>query len=61
MKYKIDKILEFDDLFPNEELDINTILRKYSKEKIVRIVNCLGMNFGNAYIPDPHSTFFSEV
>lgn len=61
MKYKIDKILEFDDLFPNEELDINTILRKYSKEKIVRIVNCLGMNFGNAYIPDSQSTFFSEV
>lgn len=61
MKYKIDKILEFDDLFPNEEFEVNTILRKYSKEKIVRIVNCLGMNFGNAYIPDPMNTFFTEV
>lgn len=61
MKFEIQKILEFNDLFPNEEIEIISILTKYSKEKIVRVANCLGMNYGNAFIPDAQNTFFSEV
>lgn len=61
MKFEIQKILEFNDLFPNEEIDIISTLTKYSKERIVKLVNCLGMNYGNAFIPDAQSTFFSEV
>ena len=61
MKLEIQKILEFNDLFPNEKIDVISILKKYSKEKVVRIVNCLGMNYWNAFIPDTQSTFFSSI
>ncbi|MBO4851652.1 MAG: hypothetical protein J5529_12250 [Prevotella sp.] len=61
MELIIEKILEYQDIFPNDVLNVEVILRKYSREKIVKTVNCLSMNYGNAYIPDENNTFFSEI
>jgi len=53
MDIKIEKILEFHDIFP-ETKDFNEIetLKKYNREKIIRCCNVLGNNYGIAYIPD---------
>jgi len=61
MDIKIEKILEFHDIFP-ETKDFNEIetLKKYNREKIIRCCNVLGNNYGIAYIPDAKSTFFSN-
>ena len=63
MEYTIQKILEFHDLFPKEkDLDVRTILKKYSREYIVRCCHVLCNNYSNAaFIPDDNNTFFSEV
>ena len=63
MVYTIQKILEFHDLFPKEkDLDVRTILKKYSREYIVRCCHVLCNNYSNsAFIPDNNNTFFSEV
>lgn len=59
MQIEIQKILEYRDIFPNEALlDIDCILKKYNRDLLIRIVNALGMNYGNAYMPD--TTLFSE-
>lgn len=58
----IEKILEFHDLFPKEkELNITTVLKKYSREYLVRSGHVLSNNFGVAFIPDPDNTFFSDI
>ena len=63
MKYTVQKILEFHDLFPKErDLDVRTLLKKYSREYIVLCCHILCNNYSNAaYIPDNNNTFFSEV
>lgn len=62
MQYNVEKILEFKDVFPDEKKpDIIKVLKQYNREKLVRVVNVLGMNYGNAWIPDAKSTFFSEA
>lgn len=63
MEYIVQKILEFHDLFPKEkDLDVRIILKKYSREYIVRCCHVLCNNFSNAaFIPDVNNTFFSEV
>lgn len=63
MELIVQKILEFHDLFPKEkELDVRTILKKYSREYIVRCCHVLCNNYSNAaFIPDNNNTFFSEV
>lgn len=62
MNISIKKILEFRDLFPNEKnFNLKEVLCKYNRDKIVRIVNCLGINYGNAYMPDPANPFFSDI
>lgn len=63
MEYTIQKILEFHDLFPKEkDLDVRTILKKYSREYIVRCCHVLCNNYSNAaFIPDKNISFFSEV
>ena len=63
MEYTIHKILEFHDLFLEEnDLDVRTILMKYSREYIVRSCHVLCNNYGNAaFIPDTNNTFFSDV
>ena len=49
MEYTIQKILEFHDLFLEEnDLDVRTILMKYSREYIVRSCHVLCNNYGNA-------------
>lgn len=60
MEISIIKILEYRDLFPNEtKLDVPAILRRFSRERLIRAINVLGMNYGNAYMPD--TTFFTEI
>lgn len=63
MEYTIQKILEFHDLFLEEnDLDVRTILMKYSREDIVRSCHVLCNNYGNAaFIPDTNNTFFSDA
>ncbi|QFQ12195.1 hypothetical protein C7Y71_003690 [Pseudoprevotella muciniphila] len=63
MELIVQKILEFHDLFPKEkELDVRTILKKYSREYIVRCCHVLCNNYSNAaFIPDNNNTFFSEA
>lgn len=61
MNITIEKILEFHDLFPEEkEIDICSVLKKYSKKKLVLSSNVLSHNYGRAYIPDKNNTFFSS-
>ncbi len=58
----IEKILEFHDLFTKQkELNITTVLKKYSREYLVRSGHVLSNNFGVAFIPDPDNTFFSDI
>lgn len=59
MNIIIEKILEFHDLFPEEkELDVFSVLKKYSKKYLVLSSNILSHNYGKAYIPDKNNTFF---
>ena len=61
MNITIEKILEFHDLFPEEkEIDISSVLKKYSKKYLVLSSNILSHNYGRAYIPDKNNTFFSS-
>lgn len=61
MNITIEKILEFHDLFPEEkEIDISSVLKKYSKKYLVLSSNVLSHNYGRAYIPDKNNTFFSS-
>lgn len=54
------KILEYHDIFPEKgDVNIKAILRKYNREKLIRIVNVLGLSYGDAFMPD--TTFFSEI
>lgn len=64
MTLKIETILEFSTFFPEKnfaEFQIDTILKKYSREMLIKAINILSKNYGNAYIPDPHKSFFSSV
>ncbi|WP_311354569.1 hypothetical protein [Alloprevotella tannerae] len=61
MNITIEKILEFHDLFPEEkEIDISSVLKKYSKKYLLLSSNVLSHNYGRAYIPDKNNTFFSS-
>lgn len=57
------KILEFHDLFPEEnDLDERVLLTKYNREYIVRCCHVLCNNYGNAaFIPDTKNTFFQML
>lgn len=58
--FKIEKVLEYNDIFPDKEnIDIMAILKKYNREKLIRVVNVLSLSYGNAFMPD--TTFFSEI
>lgn len=57
----IEKILEYDDLFHGEDFDIEATLCKYSRELIIRLVNCLGLTYEKAYLPDANNPFFSSI
>lgn len=58
--FKIVKVLEYNDIFPDKEkVDIMAILKKYNREKLIRVVNVLSLSYGNAFMPD--TTFFSEI
>ena len=63
MKFTVEKVLEFHDLFPEESgLDVRTLLKKYSREHLVRCCNILSNNYGNvAFIADTKNPFFSYV
>lgn len=56
----LEKILEYDDLFLDESFDIDTVLCNYSRELIVKAVNCLALTYEKAYIPSSNP-FFSEL
>lgn len=56
---EIQKVLEYSDIFPDEErVDVPAVLKKYNREVLIGVVNVLGLNYGNAYMPD--TTLFSK-
>ena len=64
MTLRIETILEFSALFSKEDFadfQIDVILKKYSRELLINVINVLGKNYGNAYIPDCQKPFFSSV
>ena len=64
MTLRIETILEFSTIFSKEEFEgfqIDNILKKYSREMLIKAINVLSKNYGNAYIPDSHNPFFSKV
>ena len=62
MEIVVEKILEFHDLFPEEQvLDIYTILMQYNRELLVKCVHVLSNNFDSPRIPDSVHTFFSDI
>ena len=64
MTLKIETILEYSTIFPEKDYasyQVDIVLKKYSREMLIRAVNVLGMNYGNVYMPDTRKTFFSFV
>ena len=64
MTLKIETILEYSTIFPEKDYasyQVDIVLKKYSREMLIRAVNVLGMNYGNVYMPDTRKTFFSSV
>lgn len=64
MTLNIETILEYSAIFPEKkfaEFQVDLILKKYSREILIKAVNVLSKNYGNAYIPDFQKSFFSNV
>lgn len=60
MDLKITKILEFSDVFSGyDRFDARQVLGKYNKISLIKIVNVLGVGYGNAIYPD--TAFFSDM
>lgn len=59
MEITIQKVLEYDDVFKGESINIEELLKKYNREEIVKVVCVLGHSYENAYLQS--STFFSEI
>ena len=55
------KVIEFSDFFINESIDIKKTLKMFSREKLVDAVSVMSINYGNAYLPNPQMTFFSDT
>lgn len=57
---EITKILEFSDVFSGyDRFDARQVLVKYNKISLIRIVDVLGIGYGNAIYPD--TVFFSDM
>jgi len=57
---KYEKILEFSQFFDDQnDFDLIDTLKKYSRKGLIRACHILGMNYGEAYFPDPKNPFFS--
>ena len=64
MTLKIETILEFSAIFPEKdfaEFQISNILKKYSRDDLIKAINVLSKNYENAYIPYSQNPFFSNV
>ena len=59
MEIKVSKVLEYNEVFLDEPINIEDVLKKYSREKIVKAVCVLGHSYGNAFLKS--STFFSSI
>lgn len=59
MEIKVQKVLEYEDVFPGEPFNIEDTLKKYNRELIVRCVCVLGHSYRNAYWRS--SRFFSSI
>lgn len=62
MTETVEKILEFKDLFPQEEsLDVSAVLKKYSKELWVKSCHVLSNNYRSImWFPDAMYPFFTQ-
>ena len=59
MEIMFQKILEYDDVFKDEPINIEDILKKYSRELIVKGVCVLGHSYENSFLRS--IPFFSEI
>lgn len=59
MNVNFQRILEYEDVFQDEPIDIEYTLKKYNREIIIRFICVLGHSFGNAFLRS--STFFSSI
>jgi hypothetical protein len=59
--FQIEKILEFDDLFPGEKMDVRQTLLHYSREKLLKIVGVFNNRFLGVRFLDHEIPFFSGV
>ena len=52
-------VIGFSDFFPFQRLDIVKELKRYDRDKLIKAVSILGINYKNACFPD--TTFFSGI
>jgi hypothetical protein len=60
IRYRVEPILEFNDFFPDEELNIRETLIHYSREMLLKFVGVLENRYINVRLVDEKITFFSE-
>lgn len=59
--YKVRRVLEYTSFFNTKtELDVISILKKFSRSDLIRMAALLSLHFGNFEMPNPRMSFFSE-
>ena len=60
-RIEIKRVIEFSDFFFNEEpLDIPSVLKTFSRDRLVRMATLLSLQYGNMYFPNNKYTLFSH-
>ena len=59
-KIGIKRVIEFSDFFLDEEpLDIPSVLKTFSRDRLVRMATLLSLQYGNMLFPNSKYTLFS--
>ena len=59
-KIEIKRVIEFSDFFLDEEpLDIPSVLKTFSRDRLVRMATLLSLQYGNMLFPNSKYTLFS--
>jgi hypothetical protein len=58
--YVVEKLLEFDEFFPGEKIDVRETLSQYSRETLLKLVGVLDNRFNGVRLVDDEIAFFSE-
>lgn len=61
MTYKIMRVVEYSEFFPDEKaIDIPSVLKTFKRNTLVKMASILSLHFGNMTFPNAHSTLFSK-